>query len=170
MQSKAHPSWTVLQWQTLIKRICCKSNHKNPDEASLSLSEFETTYWFHDQSFPRKQSNKPFYHKNQLWVPKLLPSASFPWSSPCQHHAFLHHHICITSLACFAIMLSTTPHAYAMTIVLCIIITWTHCILSMLHSIIQHPQTSTCPLNLTSSCSHIKSLSCLICYPALYFA
>src|ERR1044072_6957913 len=52
--------------KTLIKRIGYKSYHENSDEASLSLSEFEITYWFHDQSFPRKQSNKSFYHKNQV--------------------------------------------------------------------------------------------------------
>src|ERR1044072_9634757 len=52
-RKKVHPSGTVLQWQTLIKKIGYKSDHWNPNEASLSVSKFETTYWFHDQSFPR---------------------------------------------------------------------------------------------------------------------
>ena len=74
----------------------------------------------------------------------------------------LHHHICITSLACFAIMLSTAPHAYAMTIVVRIIL-------------YEHIASLTCFSHIASTklimlieldiILHvpIKTLSCLIC-------
>src|ERR1044072_8767904 len=118
-RKKVHPSWTVLQWQILIKKVSCKSNHKNPNEASLSLSEFEITYWFHDQSFPRKQSNKLSITKKSSLSSKTPSKCIFSMIFILSTSCIMHYHICITSLACFAIMLSTTHHG--MTIVRIII-------------------------------------------------
>ena len=78
--------------------------------------------------------------KNSSLSSKTPSRCIFPIIFILSTSCILHHHICITSLACFAIMLSTTPYAYPMTIVLCIIILHEHiassaCFTHMLSSI-----------------------------------